>query len=90
MEWAGPYLMTESVLLHPGMEEAFSPGEPRTARVLLMSTSVAWLMEYSITSGGISGVSPWASSASRYPGEHGIEPHLMVGTFENMVYNLIY
>lgn len=50
--------MTESVRLQPGMEEAFSPGEPRICSVVLMSTSVECLMENSITSEGISGVSP--------------------------------
>jgi hypothetical protein len=35
----------------------------------LMSTSVEWLMEKSITSAGIRGVSPWGSSANRHPGE---------------------
>lgn len=59
------YLITESVLLYPGMEEAFSPGDPRIWSVVLMSTSAECLMEYSITSGGISGVSPWVSLAKR-------------------------
>lgn len=61
--------MTESVRLQPGMDEAFSPGDPRICSVVLMSTSVECLMENSITSEGISGVSPWASSASKYPEE---------------------
>lgn len=59
------YLITESVRLQPGMDEAFSPGEPRICSVVLISTSVECLMENSITSEGISGVSPWGSSASR-------------------------
>lgn len=50
--------MTESVRWKPGMEEAFSPGDPRICRVVLRSTSVECLMENSITSVGISGVSP--------------------------------
>lgn len=52
------YLITESVRLQPGMDEAFSPGEPRICSVVLISTSVECLMENSITSEGISGVSP--------------------------------
>lgn len=52
------YLITESVLLHPGIEVAFSPGEPRSCSVVLISTSVECLMECSITSEGINGVSP--------------------------------
>lgn len=59
--------MTESVRLQPGMDEAFSPGDPRICSVVLMSTSVECLMENSITSEGINGVSPWASLASKYP-----------------------
>lgn len=61
--------MTESVRLQPGMDEAFSPGDPRICSVVLMSTSVECLMENSITSEGINGVSPWGSSASKYPAE---------------------
>lgn len=53
-----PYLMTESVRLQPGMDEAFSPGDPRICSVVLMSTSVECLMENSMTSEGISGISP--------------------------------
>lgn len=52
------HLMTESVRLQPGMDEAFSPGDPRICSVVFMSTSVECLMENSITSEGISGVSP--------------------------------
>lgn len=59
--------MAASVRLQPGMDEAFSPGEPRTCSVVLMSTSAACLMENSITSEGMRGVSPCESSASRYP-----------------------
>ncbi|TNN44341.1 hypothetical protein EYF80_045463 [Liparis tanakae] len=58
VEVTSRYLMTESVRLQPGMDEAFSPGEPRICSVVLMSTSVECLMENSITSEGISGVSP--------------------------------
>lgn len=61
--------MTESVRLQPGMDEAFSPGDPKICSVVLMSTSVECLMENSITSEGISGVSLWGSSASKYPEE---------------------
>lgn len=50
--------MTESVWLKPGIDEAFSPGDPSICSVVLMSTSVECLMENSITSEGIMGVSP--------------------------------
>lgn len=57
------HLMTVSERLKPGMDEAFSPGDPRICSVVLMSTSVECLIENSMTSEGMRGVSPWGSSA---------------------------
>ena len=66
------YLTTGSVTWWlSGISQSLLPGDASTFRVVSMSTFRTWLIEYSIMSAGIIGVSPSASSVKTVANNEG-------------------